>query len=43
MFEEKFTESIEAGAPSIKYNRGDVRMGQGQEDQRSMQIAAQIW
>ena len=43
MFEEKFTESIEAGAPSIKYNRGDLRMGQGQEDQRSMQIAAQIW
>ena len=43
MFEEKFTESIEAGAPSIKYNRGDVRMGQGQEDQSSMQIAAQIW
>ena len=43
MFEEKFTESIEAGAPSIKYNRGDVRMGQGQEDQRSMQVAAEIW
>jgi hypothetical protein len=43
MFEEKMTESIEAGAPSIKYNRGDVRMGQGQEDQRSMQVAAQIW
>ena len=43
MFEEKFTESIEAGAPSIKYNRGDVRMGQGQGDQRSMQVAAQIW
>tara|TARA_X000001388_G_scaffold62958_1_gene48840 strand:- start:103 stop:663 length:561 start_codon:yes stop_codon:yes gene_type:complete len=43
MFEEKMTESIEAGAPSIKYNRGDVRMGQGQGDQRSMQVAAQIW
>ena len=43
MFEEKMSETIEAGAPSIKYNRGDVRMGQGQEDQRSMQIAAQIW
>ena len=43
MFKEKFTESIEAGAPSIKYNRGDVRMGQGQEDQRSMQVAAEIW
>ena len=43
MFKEKFTESIEAGAPSIKYNRGDVRMGQGQGDKRSMQVAAQIW
>ena len=43
MFEEKMSETIEAGAPSIKYNRGDVRMGQGQEDQRSMQVAAQIW
>ena len=43
MFKEKMSETIEAGAPSIKYNRGDVRMGQGQEDQRSMQVAAQIW
>tara|TARA_R100001163_G_C5044532_1_gene182007 strand:- start:754 stop:1107 length:354 start_codon:yes stop_codon:yes gene_type:complete len=43
MFEEKITESIEAGAPSIKYDRGDIRMGQGQEDQESMQVAAQIW
>ena len=43
MFEEKITESIEAGAPSIKYNRGDVRMGRGQQDRRSMQIAAEIW
>ena len=43
MFEEKMSETIEAGAPSIKYNRGDVRMGQGQEDQRSMQVAAEIW
>ena len=43
MFEEKMSETIEAGAPSIKYNRGDVRMGQGQGDQRSMQVAAQIW
>ena len=43
MFEEKMSETIEAGAPSIKYNRGDVRMGRGPEDQRSMQIAAQIW
>ena len=43
MFEEKMSETIEAGAPSIKYNRGDVRMGQGQEDERSMQVAAEIW
>ena len=43
MFEEKMSETIEAGAPSIKYNRGDVRMGQGQGDQRSMQVAAEIW
>ena len=43
MFEEKITESIEAGAPSIKYNRGDIRMGNGQQDQRSMQVAAEIW
>ena len=43
MFEEKITESIEAGAPSIKYNRGDVRMGRSQQDRRSMQIAAEIW
>jgi len=43
MFEEKMSETIEAGAPSIKYNRGDIRMGQGQGDQRSMQVAAQIW
>ena len=43
MFEEKMSETIEAGAPSIKYNRGDIRMGQNQGDQRSMQVAAQIW
>ena len=43
MFEEKMSETIEAGAPSIKYNRGDIRMGQGQGDQRSMQVAAKIW
>ena len=43
MFEEKMSETIEAGAPSIKYNRGDIRMGQGQGDQRSMQVAAEIW
>ena len=43
MFEEKMSETIEAGAPSIKYNRGDIRMGQGRGDQRSMQVAAEIW
>ena len=43
MFEEKMSETIEAGAPNIKYNRGDIRMGQNQGDQRSMKIAAQIW
>ena len=43
MFKEKISETIEAGAPSIKYNRGDVRMGQDSGDQRSLQIAAEIW
>ena len=36
------TESIDAGAPSIKYDRGDVMMG-GAEDQQGKQVAAQIW
>ena len=35
-------ESIRAGAPDIKYNRGDIRMGGG-EDQQGMEIAAEIW
>ena len=35
-------ESIQAGAPDIKYNRGDIRMGGG-EDQQGMEIAAEIW
>ena len=35
-------ESIEAGAPNIKYNRGDIRMGM-QEDTQGKQIAAEIW
>ena len=43
MFEEKMSETIEAGAPSIKYNRGDIRMGGVEGDQQSKQIAAQIW
>jgi hypothetical protein len=42
MFEEKMSETIEAGAPSIKYNRGDIRMGGG-ENQQEKQIAAEIW
>ena len=42
--EEKISmnESIQAGAPDIKYNKGDIRMGGG-EDQQGMEIAAEIW
>ena len=42
--EEKISmnESIQAGAPDIKYNRGDIRMGGG-EDQQGKEIAAEIW
>jgi len=44
MMEDKIsmTESIDAGAPSIKYDRGDVQMGGG-EDMQGKQVAAQIW
>ena len=35
-------ESIQAGAPDTKYNRGDIRMGGG-EDQQGKEIAAEIW
>tara|TARA_R100000951_G_scaffold66039_1_gene55894 strand:+ start:193 stop:564 length:372 start_codon:yes stop_codon:yes gene_type:complete len=35
-------ESIETGAPNIKYNRGDIRMGM-EEDTQGKQIAAEIW
>jgi len=35
-------ESIQAGAPDIKYNKGDIRMGMGQ-DQQGKEIAAEIW
>ena len=42
MFEEQMSESIEAGAPSIKYDQGDIRMGQG-ADEEGKQVAAQIW
>ena len=37
------TESIEAGAPDIKYNQGDIRMGGQEPNDQSMQIAAEIW
>ena len=42
--EEKISmrESIETGAPNIKYNRGDIRMGM-EEDTQGRQIAAEIW
>ncbi len=42
--EEKFSmnESIQAGAPNIKYNRGDIRMGM-EEDTQGKQVAAEIW
>ena len=36
-------ESIEAGAPNIKYSGGDIRMGKQEPDNQSMQIAAEIW
>ena len=42
MFEEQMSESIEAGAPDIKYNQGDIRRGGG-EDEQGKQVAAQIW
>lgn len=43
--EEKISmnESIEAGAPNIKYSGGDIRMGKKEPDNQSMQIAAEIW
>ena len=42
--EEKISmrESIETGAPNIKYNRGDIRMGR-EEDMEGKKIAAEIW
>ena len=44
MMEEKISmnESIDTGAPSIKYDRGDVQMGGG-EDMQGKEMAAQIW
>jgi len=35
-------ESIETGAPDIKYNRGDIRMGM-EEDTQGRTVAAEIW
>ena len=42
--EEKISmrESIETGAPDIKYNRGDIRMGM-EEDTQGKTVAAEIW
>ena len=42
MFEEQMSESIEAGAPDIKYNPGDIGRGAPQDEQ-GRQVAAQIW
>ena len=36
-------QSIDAGAPDIKYNKGDIRMGGQEPNDQSMQIAAEIW
>ncbi len=43
--EEKISmnESIQAGAPDIKYSSGDIRMGRQEPNDQSMQIAAEIW
>ena len=37
------TESIQAGAPNIKYNSGDIRMGRQEPNNQNMEIAAEIW
>ena len=42
MFEEQMSESIEAGAPDIKYNQGDIGRAAPQDEQ-GKQVAAQIW
>ena len=44
MMEEKISmrESIETGAPDIKYNKGDIRMGM-EEDTQGRTVAAEIW
>ena len=45
MMEDKISmnESIQAGAPDIKYSGGDIRMGGQEPNDQSMQIAAEIW
>ena len=35
--------SIETGAPDIKYNRGDIRMGGRETRDQGKEIAAEIW
>ena len=42
MFEEQISQSIETGAPSIKYDKGDIGMAKG-EDEQGRKVAAQIW
>ena len=42
MFEEQMSQSIETGAPSIKYDKGDIGMAKG-EDEQGRKVAAQIW
>ena len=43
--EEKISmnESIQAGAPDIKYDRGDIRMGGREPRDQGKEIAAEIW
>ena len=43
--EEKISmnESIQAGAPDIKYNRGDIRMAGREPRDQGKEIAAEIW
>mgnify|MGYP000719229075 FL=1 len=43
--EEKISmnESIQAGAPDIKYNKGDIRMGGREPRDQGKEIAAEIW
>ena len=43
--EEKISmnESIQAGAPDIKYDRGDIRMGGREPRDQGKEMAAEIW